>query len=230
MNAVRHHPKTETLAAFAAGHLGEATSALIAAHLEVCDECRGHLRDLEAIGGALLDAAEPEALSPDALDQFWARADAAPAPRTSAPIETPAPIARALAAFPGLADCLDDEGLAKVKWRRVAPGVAQHVLSSKHGSSPKGGGVGGLSLLKIAPGVAIPKHAHGGRELTMVLRGAYVDEHGRLGAGDVADLDENVRHSPTAFGDEHCICLIAAEAPLRFEGVVGRLLQPFVRF
>lgn len=73
----------------------------------------------------------------------------------------------------------------------------------------------------------MPSHGHTGSELTMVLRGSYTDELGRFCAGDVADLDPDVQHQPVADTDEHCICLIATDAPLRFNGLVPRLLQPF---
>jgi putative transcriptional regulator len=85
-----------------------------------------------------------------------------------------------------------------------------------------------LRLLKIAPGVRIPRHTHGDEELTLILRGSYTDEVGDFRRGDLADLDEDVLHAPLATGDEPCICLIATSAPLRFKTIVGRIVQPFI--
>ena len=64
-------------------------------------------------------------------------------------------------------------------------------------------------------------------ELTLVLRGALADASGRYGVGDIADLDEEVEHTPVADADTGCICAIANEMPTRFSGLLARLLQPW---
>ena len=89
-------------------------------------------------------------------------------------------------------------------------------------------GAGACRLLRIQPGVSVPHHTHKGNELTMILRGSYSDEMGRFSQGDVADLDDDIRHQPIVDTDEECICLIATEAPLQFTGIMGRLAQPFI--
>jgi len=150
-----------------------------------------------------------------ALDAFWAAVDAAAADR-NAPIVTPDAAAPALAAY------LGEDGIDGVQWRRVAPGLFQSVLSA--GGQRRGS----LRLLRIAPGTRMPRHTHSGRELTLLLEGAYEDEFGRFSAGDVAEHEDDVVHAPTAVGDRPCICLVATEAPLRFHDLVGRLMQPFV--
>ncbi len=73
----------------------------------------------------------------------------------------------------------------------------------------------------------MPDHGHGGAELTLVLDGAYADQTGEYGAGDIQDVDENVEHTPMADSGTGCICLIASESPARFKGWIGRLFQPF---
>ena len=114
-------------------------------------------------------------------------------------------------------DRLLGDGLNNVSWRWIGPGLWHRPLQE--------GGGGTLQLIKAAPGASVPEHTHGGGELTLVLRGALIDETGTYNPGDVADLDESVEHNPTADKREGCICLIANEQPTRFRGVLARIMQ-----
>jgi putative transcriptional regulator len=66
-------------------------------------------------------------------------------------------------------------------------------------------------------------------ELTLVLQGAFADAEESFARGDVEISDETVEHTPTVLAGEDCICLSATEAPLRFRGLIPRLVQPFLR-
>jgi putative transcriptional regulator len=88
-------------------------------------------------------------------------------------------------------------------------------------------GAGHLRLVRLAPGRALPEHGHRGHELSLVLRGAYADEHGRYTIGDIADLHGAAVHRPLA-EDAGCICLVAAETPVRYRSWSGRLWQRLV--
>jgi putative transcriptional regulator len=192
---------------------------VIAAHLRLCAECRFAVADFEAVGGACLETIEPVSMSESALDSFWLRAgkqETAPAPASILAAND-----FALDAAHPLARYLKD-GIDAIEWRQVALGLSQFVIPAE-GYRP-----GVLRLLKISPGVKIPKHTHGDEELTLILRGSYTDEVGDFHRGDLADLDEDVLHAPTATGEEPCICLIATSAPLRFKSIVGRIVQPFI--
>ncbi|GAB4521704.1 MAG: ChrR family anti-sigma-E factor [Amphiplicatus sp.] len=219
MTGIRHHPKTETLAAYAAGALDEARAVVITTHLDLCDACRTAARDFETLGGICLEHAEPVAIKEGALERFWLRAGDAPAESTPASTRAANDFdlgeARPLSAYL-------KGGLDAVKWRPIASGIAQCVLDAQ------GYRKGVLRLLKIAPGVRLSKHTHGGEELTLILRGAYEDELGEFHPGDLADLDDEATHSPCAIGEEPCICLIAASAPLKFKGLAGKIVQPFI--
>ena len=85
-----------------------------------------------------------------------------------------------------------------------------------------------LRLLRIKKGRKVPEHGRNGQEMTMILQGAYEDEIGHFGVGDVADLDVDIEHQPVVVSEEDCICLAATEAPTRFKGLAGRIMQPFV--
>lgn len=219
MTDIRHHPTLDTLARYAAGHMCEAQSVVIATHATACVACRDEIRDFEALGGIALEEIDPAEMSAGALDAFWVRAGALEA-ELKKPIEAPTAPVRIEAAAP-LAAYLKS-GVDDVKWSPIATGVSQSVLKADGYRS------GALRLLRILPGTAIPRHTHEGSELTLILRGAYNDELGKYAAGDIADLDGQALHSPTAVGDEPCICLIATNAPLKFDSLLGKVMQPFV--
>lgn len=219
LSNIRHHPRPRTLAAYAAGQLDEARGVVIATHLALCDDCRTAIRDFESLGGACLETLEPAEMSGSALASFWIRAGDQDQGR--APASTRAANDFALEAALPLSFYLKD-GIDGVNWRAIAPGLSQHILPAE------GYKTGVLRLLKIAPGVRISKHTHADEELTLILRGAYTDEVGEFRAGDLADLDGETVHTPTAIGDEDCICLIATSAPLVFKGLIGKFVQPFI--
>ena len=104
-----------------------------------------------------------------------------------------------------------------VRWRWIGPGLWHRPLDCA--------GHGALQLIKAAPGASVPDHTHGGSELTLVLRGALVDDTGTYKPGDVADLVESVQHTPVADSVDGCICLIANEQPTQFRGLLARLMQ-----
>jgi putative transcriptional regulator len=84
-------------------------------------------------------------------------------------------------------------------------------------------------LLKSAPGAKMLRHAHTATEMTCVLAGAFSHEGGRFGPGDFDLGDEAVHHEPRVEEGEDCVCLIAMQGELRLEGLLGWLMQPFVR-
>jgi putative transcriptional regulator len=112
------------------------------------------------------------------------------------------------------------DNLDAITWQRLGFGVW-------HAPVLKGKSIrGDVRLLKVEPGRAMPEHGHGGSELTMILRGAYHDELGRFGPGDVADLGDEIEHQPVADASVGCICVIASEKQAVFKGFFARLIQP----
>jgi putative transcriptional regulator len=212
-----HHPDDATLLAYAAGAVTEGFSLVVAAHLERCGRCRGRVAEAECVGGRLLEGLGETPLTEGALGRLYARIDgqmqreAGTEPPPQAPEGVPRVLARWL-----------PRGLADVRWRTLLPGVRDFRLTGVHSAR------GTARLLSIAPATTIPHHGHSGSELTLVLKGSYMDEIGRFQRGDVADLAADVEHQPVTDTAETCICLVATDAPLRFSGVLGRVIQPFV--
>jgi Anti-sigma factor len=83
--------------------------------------------------------------------------------------------------------------------------------------------------LYIPAGVAVPDHGHQGTEITMVLKGAYSDQQARFARGDVEIADEHLEHTPVADISEDCICLAVTDAPLKFNALLPRIAQTFLR-
>ena len=216
---IRHHLSEPLLIAYAAGSLPEAFNLVVATHVSLCDDCRAGLAAMEALGGAILDDEMPEvAMSDTALDGVLARLDA----QQSVP--TPkALLARNMRAKNLPAPLVDYLGgdLASVKWQKLGLGVRQAILPTGKGATAR--------LLLIPAGQAVPDHGHRGTELTLVLRGAFADQTDRFGPGDLEIATQDLEHRPTAEPGEDCLCLAATDAPLRFLGLIPRLLQPLFR-
>ncbi len=222
---IEHHLDSATLMAFSAGCLGEALSAVAAAHLELCAQCREELADLDLIGGALLHD-----LSVKAESGSRAAVPAMPGDVVPLPGRNPAdgqgrsgrkaPSARANEPVAFAARIGVD--LANVPWRRLGPGVWHYRVPLSPGVK------GDLRLLKIAAGKRMPEHGHGGSELTLVLEGAYRDENGEYRCGDIQDIDGEQEHQPVADPQVGCVCIIASEQRVRYKGIVNRLLQPLI--
>jgi len=209
--SIKHHPTAETLQAYCNGRLDVARSIVVAAHLESCVLCRSHVRALEAVGGAFLEDLPATAMRDGALERALAILD------FEAGTEAPKPAAD----FAGMPEAL--RGAELGTWRWIGPGT--HYRSTNI-VGPDGYRV---FLLRSQAGSKLPHHTHTGTELTLILKGAYAHEGGRFDVGDLEEADGSVEHQPTVTADGECICLVAMNGNLRLLGLVGRLLQPFVR-
>lgn len=195
---ITHHLDDATLMSFAAGSLPGTLAAVAAAHVSMCSRCRAEVAVHERMGAALLSEIAPKKLEA----QLQPSAPSA----GSGDVRQLQPIERMIGGQ-----------LEGVRWRWIGPGLWHRPLACTGG--------GALQLIKAAPGASVPDHTHGGSELTLVLRGALVDETGTYKPGDVADLDESVQHTPVADNGVGCICLIANEQPTQFRGALARLMQ-----
>lgn len=209
---IKHHLSDQLLMGYAAGSLPEAFSLVVATHVSLCDDCRARLTAFEAVGGAVLEEDRAE-MSEASLDACLARLG-----QPERPVKT-APRRDALLPAP-LADYVGSD-LSKVRWKSLGMGVRQAILPTSKGASAR--------LLYIPAGQGVPDHGHRGTELTLVLQGAFRDEKDRFGRGDVEIAGETDEHTPVAEAGEDCICLAATDAPLRFNSLIPRLLQPIFR-
>lgn len=204
---------------FASGDLDEAFTVAVAAHIELCEQCRAALRTAESCGGHLLETAEKARVSDDAFDRLRTGIEGneidfeqtRTSERASSNDTTSLP--KPLHHYVG-------EQLEDIPWTTIAPGVRKHDITLTSKTANK------LYMLHIAAGKDLPEHGHGGSELTLVLSGAYQDHHGRFARGDIADLGEHDEHQPRVDDTGPCICLIASAGQTRPKGLFARLLQP----
>ena len=209
-----HHPDLSTLLSYGAGSLSDALAVVIACHLEECEQCRQTVAEAETIGSQLIEQPFKDDMPGSARHQMLAMLDDCP----MEPVVTVQSSVIDKGDVPTPLHSFIGRHFSDLKWSRLAPGLKQFVLPASGGK---------LRLLNIAPGTCMPVHGHSGSELTLVVKGSYSDELGRFRVGDVADVDPDITHQPVADTHEGCVCLIATDAPLRFKGLVPRLLQPF---
>jgi putative transcriptional regulator len=210
---IMHHPSDPTLAAFASGTLDEARAVVVAMHLSFCAQCRGAVAKFEAVGGALLDAAAPTAMSQGALERTLARAAAMD--RTEALIkERPAVEA-------GLPAPLSHYALGS--WRRLGGSVQFRSVDVASDDGVR------VFMLRAAPGTRLLRHRHTGTEWTCVFEGAFRHEFDRYGPGDFDEADERHEHHPVVEEGATCICLVALQGTIKLQSWLGRLVQSLIR-
>jgi putative transcriptional regulator len=209
----RHHISDDLLLSYAAGSLAEGWSLAVATHMALCPDCRARLDAAEAAGGALLETIAAAPVAPGSWAAVRNRlgtpdvARAAPRPDTAV---LPKP----------LRDYVGGD-IDAIRWKMLGKGAAQLRLRTGDRETQ-------VRLLKIPAGKPVPEHSHGGRELTVVLTGAFHDGETLFARGDLEEADSDVQHIPTATPEADCICLAVTDAPLRFRSWIVRALQPIL--
>jgi putative transcriptional regulator len=212
---ITHHPDDSRLAAFAAGTLDLGQHVAIATHLASCPRCRDWIKAMECVGGSVLASLPPAAMAGDALARIEARLG-----EPAAPVPKGKP-ANEINGAPGLPGFV--RRYAFGQWQWVAPKVHLRPIVLPRPSETR------VFLLKSGPGTRMLEHSHTGIEMTCVLQGAFSHDSGRFGPGDFDFGDETVDHRPMVDASEDCVCLVAMQGELRLNGVIGRIIQPFVR-
>lgn len=210
MSAITHHTPDALLAAYAAGTLPQPFALVVAAHISMCLECRAAYEAHHAAGGAVLEISPTEDVSAhlksNVLDLLDEPVNHEPSYQRSGVF--PGPIMEALKG-------------KQPRWKSLGMGVRQSILSDSYDGS--------VRLLYIPPGHAVPDHSHNGLELTLVLQGSFSDDTGQFTVGDLEVADQALEHTPVADAGAPCICLAATDAPLRFNSLLPRILQPLFR-
>lgn len=213
MAAIKHHLSEPILMAYSAGTLPEAFNLVVATHISMCDECRALMESFDSVGGAVLNDVGAIDVSETCLAETLA---AIAGLEQDAPAATPA----RKGVFPNPLREYVGGDLDSVQWKKLGGGVSQYLLETSSDAT--------VRLLHIPAGMAVPDHGHRGTEMTLVLKGAFLDENERFGRGDVEIADEELNHTPIADVGEDCICLAATDARLKFNNWIPRMAQPFI--
>ena len=213
------HVSDDLIVAFAAGSLAEGWSLAVATHLALCPACRKRFAVAENVGGALLEKLDDEG----SVDESWSlvrrRLETHAQPRAATP-----PRAIVVGRADGLPEPLRSYVGAEIdalSWRPLGRGAYHVPIKTSDGQTS-------VRLLRIPAGKPVPAHTHGGRELTLVLSGSFVDGANIFARGDIEDADETITHQPIATADADCICLAVTDAPLRFRSWIVRAIKPFL--
>ena len=205
-------PSEERLLAYAAGVLSPPEAVVVATHLALRPAADAWVRQLQAVGGELLEETAPVALSSEALMHALARIET-----DAGEVKRPLPL-NDMAELP---EPLRHYALGP--WRWVGPGMRVRDVHAPRDGATR------VILLKIDPGRETPRHTHGGVELTCVLSGAYATETERFDVGDLEEADGDVLHTPRVVSDVPCLCVVSLDGEIELHGWMGRLIQPFVR-
>jgi putative transcriptional regulator len=215
---IQHHPGDEFLLPLAAGRLSAGQALVVSTHLEGCAACRATLHTLQALGGELMRQVEPVALEAGAWERTLRRIDyPAPAPAIATPAPVPHPALPEGVPWPASL-----RGCRVSGWRWMGPGSRYARISVPHDSTAA------LYLLRIGEGRSLPRHTHGGIELTQVLCGAFDDGRAIFGAGDFDSADESVHHQPVVQPGATCVCLAFVGAPMRFDGRIATVIGSWI--
>lgn len=218
-NTIKHHLTDDILMGYASASLPEAFNLMVAAHVSLCDTCRAQVESYDAVGGEVLNST---AQSDVTMDESSLMATLALI--QSGPLDDPAPTQprrTSQSVLPGPLQDYVAGSLKDVNWRGIGMGVKQVILPTSNGASAR--------LLLIPAGAAMPDHGHHGLEMTMVLQGAFKDEDDYFARGDVEVADSDMHHTPIADVHEDCICLVVADARLKFDGLLPKIMQRFAR-
>lgn len=218
---VKYHPDTRFLTDYAAGSLPRSQALCVAAHLHYCPACRTKVGELSSVGAELFMDQAPVAVSDDCFGRIMDRLDDR--------LDAPAPAAQSVPAAP------DDPGdgamprairkltrgsLDNLNWRKIGKSFSYSTLRL---GDPRRE----TSLLHIAAGGNLPKHHHGGDEITVVLKGSFSDQEDHYHVGDYIVRTRGETHTPVASQDEDCLCLATLDAPIVMNNWFLRLLMPF---
>ena len=179
---------------YASGALSPAERLAAELHRKLCRQGRHNAQMVDAVGGKLLEETS-------LLTQSVAEPDLkAPGPKKSHATQH---------LFESL---LEGEKLLDLPWRRDLFGL--QTLPA---------GLPLASLLRLDPGERAPAHAHGRRDVAVVLTGAFADQFGVYELGELAFAEPGMRHQPRAVGGRSCVCFLATEPGKPVQGFIGLL-------
>jgi putative transcriptional regulator len=223
MNLIADDVSEQLTAAHAAGALGPALSLLVQTRALLLEDCADDLAVADAIAGAAFEQEMPVDMGAGALDAVFARIDLGEEPLGRAQARAGRLAGAALEEVLGLPAPVRDaalQALAVQSWKFAGPGLRSLSLPLP--------GECRAEILRIEPGAGAPRHTHRGGEYTLVLQGAFRDEGGRYGRGDLAVAGPGIEHRPFAEPGKVCFALAVTEAPLELSGALG-LIQRFLR-
>ncbi|KAA5804010.1 hypothetical protein F1654_09505 [Alkalicaulis satelles] len=220
-----NHPLGDELyAAYASGALSAPMRLLVETQASLNGDVARQRAAAEAVAGVMLETSSPAPMRAGALSEVMAAIDAEEAGIGEAALRPGAGDAAARRAAQAAGKALDEilklpAGVrdlaldAGAAWQFAGPGVRTMTLMEEDGAKAE--------LIRLEPGRGVPRHGHDGREMTLVLTGAFHDGLGRYARGELCAADPDTEHKPVAEAGEVCIALAVTDGPLAFTGPLG---------
>lgn len=202
------------MAHYVAGSLPEPARVLVEAHLVMKPDHRALVNDLELLAGEALELM-PDAAIADRDARLGAIFSSKPLSEKSAPII----LSRDQGAFPRPIRDLMGFDVDTVPWKTKLPGFKEYTTDIDGCE---------VSLMWIRAGRALPSHTHKGMELTLILDGAFNDNRGRFGPGDISVADATIDHRPVAEKERHCIAFSVLDAPIKLTGSFRQIIGDLI--
>ena len=170
-------------------------------------------REAEVLSGVALESEAAAEMSADALAMAFAAIERGgpPRDRDMAYPELaglPARLREAIVAAEG-----------RTSWKTIGLGIRSLDLGSS--------GALKAEIIRLSPGMTVPRHTHKGRELTLCIHGEYLDGEATYGPGDFSVTDGSIRHQPRALASGPAYALAVTDAGLKFEGLLGAAQKLF---
>lgn len=191
------------LTGYVGGTLPLPLQVLVDAHLDISDKNKAFVQGLESVAGDALTELPPVDLSDrdSKLSAIFG---------SELDDQRPIMVPKSQSAMPSLLRDFVGYDIDDIPWRTVMPGFKEFELADVDGFH--------VSMFWIKPGRTVPAHTHEGSEISLIVQGAFVDERGRFGPGDISIADDTVDHRPTAEKDCPCIGFAVTDAPVRLTG------------
>ena len=217
---MKYHPDIELLLKYSSGQIEPSLAVAIAIHQKDCEVCQLRISELEAVGGDTLeDSAELNKIESSVVmadfDKLLTDIETLPEDSLISDYDS---LAVAESDIP-LVDQLNNGRFEEINWQRISPKIWRASIAMNDPSFE-------VELLKFSANTKIPKHTHQGKEFTVVLQGEFSDHQDKYSEGEFIVQDESVEHQPMA-GANGCICLAITDAPLKFTGTLGPILNWF---
>ena len=209
--------RTAVIADYSTGTLTPAQTLAVESYLALNAQARQDVCFMDSIGGAILktETCETESVSDSIFHKVCDRVDL--------PEETEDKLHICQILPEAITNYMQGD-ISDITWKRLAPGIEVCDIDVPLEKGEK------AQLIKMQPGKSVFEHSHDGLELTVVLDGAFHDNTGAYHRGDLAiESGHDHAHAPIADEKQGCICLAVTSAPLHFTGLLGAVINPFVK-
>lgn len=208
---------------YAAGTLDEVYALVIATHLALSPKARNMVSQYEGIGGGLLhDCCAPVAMKETALRSVLDRLDTCAETKSERPCTEEEIKCAEMKAMPSCLRVYMEPENDHLPWKTIHTGLRTITVKTSCCQSR-------AELMKIEAGATIPRHAHKGYEIILILDGVIEEGPQIFVRGDLAIREETIDKNRVAGDETGCLFLTVTTAPSMLHRFLGALLNPFIR-